>query len=100
LVEQFGFVGATIVILLYALAIGRALRLAKSAKDWFGGFLIIGLITIIAAHVVLNIGMNLRIFPVAGLPLPFLSYGGSFLLTNFILCGLIVNVGMRKYFFD
>lgn len=89
-------------IALYTLTIGRSLRIARNAKDWLGSFMVIGLITIFITHVVFNIGMNLRIFPVTGLPLPlpFLSYGGLFLLTNVILFALIINVGMRKYFFD
>ena len=100
LAEQFGFVGAMLAIALYAVVIGRALRIASNAKDWQGSFIVIGLITIFITHVVLNIGMCLRLFPVTGLPLPFLSYGGSFLLTNVILFALIINIGMRKYFFE
>jgi rod shape determining protein RodA len=98
--EQFGLVGAMVVLLLYAIVTLRSLNIARNAKDWLGGFLVVGLITIFLTHMVLNVGMVLRIFPVTGLPLPFLSYGGSFLLTTYIIFGFILNVGMRKYFFD
>ncbi|MBN1515581.1 rod shape-determining protein RodA [Candidatus Sumerlaeota bacterium] len=100
LVEQFGFVGAAVVLGLYLAILLRALAIAQTSAEWFGSYLTIGLVAIILTHILLNVGMVLRIFPVTGLPLPFLSYGGSFLLANYIVFGLILNVGIRKEYYD
>jgi len=97
--EQFGFVGCLFVLALYALLVYRSLFLALLSKDWGGYLLIIGFLTVFTAHILLNIGVATDILPVTGLPLPFLSSGGSFLLTTYIGFALIVNVGMRKYMF-
>jgi len=97
--EQFGFVGCAFVLAVYALLVYRSLFLALRSKDWLGYLLVIGFLTVFITHIGLNIGVATDILPVTGLPLPFLSCGGSFLLTTYIGFGLIVNVGMRKYVF-
>jgi len=97
--EQFGFVGCAGVLALYILLVYRSLLLALRSKDWFGYFIVVGVLTVFVTHVALNIGVATDLLPVTGLPLPFLSCGGSFLLTTYIGFALIVNVGMRKYMF-
>lgn len=97
--EQFGFVGCTLVLALYALLVYRSILVALRSKDWLGYFIVIGVVTVFITHVVLNIGVATDLLPVTGLPLPFLSYGGSFLLATYIGFGLIVSVGMRRYSF-
>lgn len=94
--EQFGFVGCGVLILLYALAVWRAGRIALQSQDKFGRLLVTGLISLFLIHIFFNIGMTLRFLPVTGLPLPLFSYGGSFLLTNFIMFGIVQSVGVKK----
>ncbi len=94
--EQFGFVGVVAVLVLYALLIGRMTHLAIVTQDLYGVLLIGGLATILVVHLTLNIGMTTGLLPVTGLPLPFFSYGGSFMLTCFVMIGLIVSAGARR----
>lgn len=90
--ETFGFLGSAGVIVVYALIIIRLLFLAKHAQDKFSELIIIGIMTMFLTHVFLNIGMTIGIVPVVGIPLPFLSYGGSNMFTNMIGIGLVLNV--------
>ncbi len=94
--EAVGFVGAMVVILLYCLLLFRTLYLATKAKDDFGSLVIIGVFAMTMFHVFENIGMNIGVMPITGIPLPFFSYGGSNLLTNMIAFGLVINVSMRR----
>jgi len=98
--KHLGFIGCGAVIALYGLLALFALSIAASARTMQGGMLVIGLLTILLTHVVLNIGMCLRLLPVTGVPLPFLSYGGSSMLTNFLIGGLICHVGARRFEYD
>jgi len=95
-VEAFGFIAGALVILLYALLIYRSIMIAATARDKFGSMLASGVASMIMFHVFINIGMTMGLVPVTGIPLPFMSYGGSSMLTNFIAFGLVLNVGMRK----
>jgi rod shape determining protein RodA len=94
--EAVGFVGALIIILLYFVLIIRTLYLATKAKDEFGKLIIIGVLAMTLFHMFENIGMNIGVMPITGIPLPFFSYGGSNLLTNMIAFGLVLNVSMRR----
>lgn len=94
--EAAGFIGAMIIILLYCLLIFRTLYLAAKAKDEFGTLIIVGVFAMTLFHVFENIGMNIGVMPITGIPLPFFSYGGSNLLTNMIAFGLVINVSMRR----
>lgn len=96
IVEGFGFVGGTILIVVYFMLIFRWLWIALHAKDHFGACLVIGAVGMMLAHVFENIGMSIGLMPVTGIPLPFLSYGGSNLLANMITAGLVINVWMRR----
>lgn len=95
--EEFGFLGVVVVLALFLLILIRALQIAAQTKSKFSSLVVVGCVTTIAFHVVINTGMTVGIAPVTGIPLPFLSYGGSALWTNMVLVGLILNVGMRRF---
>jgi len=90
--EEFGFIGSFIVLLLYFILIYRVLKIAVSSKDEFISLIIIGFLSVYFIHFIINVGMVLGIMPVIGIPLPFVSYGGSSLLVNMIMLGIIANV--------
>lgn len=93
--EELGFVGATLLILLLAFLLLRLLRIASIARDSYGRLIVSGVAAMIMFQMVVNIGMNLSLLPVTGLPLPFISYGGSALWTLLIGIGLTESVAMR-----
>ncbi len=94
--EEFGFVGSAVVLLLYLILIWQAIKIIVEAKESFGSLLVVGIVSMFTFHIFENVGMTLGIMPVTGITLPFLSYGGSSLITNLLAIGLILNVGMRK----
>lgn len=96
IVNRFGFFGAAAVIALYLAWIGGALLTAGASKDPFGRLVIAGFAGLIATQMTINIGMNLGLLPITGITLPFVSYGGSSLLSGFIMVGLIFGIGMRR----
>jgi len=95
--EEFGFVGAIAVLTLYALLLWRAIRIAFLSKDAFGTYLAGGVAIMFAIQMFVNIGMVIGIMPITGIPLPFLSYGGSSMLASFIGVGILLNVHMRRF---
>ena len=96
IVEGLGFVGGTIIICLFFALIFRWIYIAMRTKDSFGTCLVVGVAGMFTAHVFENIGMTIGLMPVTGIPLPFISYGGSNLLTNLIGVGIVENVWMRR----
>ena len=94
--EEWGLVGAIFLLALYGLLIYKFVRIAKNSKDIFGTMLTAGVISIFLFSVLQNIGMNIGIMPITGLTLPFMSYGGSSIITTFLCVGLVLNVGMRR----
>jgi len=100
LAEEWGFVGAGTVIVLLGLFLMRGLMLAISCSDLSGRMLVVGAVSILACHILVNIAITLNLMPVTGLPLPFLSYGGSFYLTVMMCVGTILTVHARRRFFD
>ncbi len=96
IVEGLGFVGGTLVIVTFFVLVFRWLWIAAHARDNFGSLIVIGVLGMLITHVFENIGMNIGLMPVTGIPLPFISYGGSNLLTNMIAVGLVENVWMRR----
>lgn len=93
LAEESGFLGGTIAILLMAIiVIYGCVRAAQVSRDRFGQFLCIGIAAILMTHTFINVGMTIGIMPITGLPLPMLSYGGTFVLTCCILLGLVQSV--------
>lgn len=99
--EQFGFIGASIVISLFFLLIYRMIHTALESHDPYGSYLCTGVIGMITFQVFQNIGMTIQLMPITGITLPFISYGGSSLLTSMIAVGIVLNVRSRtrKYMF-
>jgi len=95
--EEFGYFGVVIILSLYLTLLLRLIFIANSAKSQFGSLIVIGVITIIFFHIIINISMTIGLAPVTGLPLPFLSYGGSFLLINLLMIGVSLNISKNKY---
>ena len=90
--EEKGFVGSVLVLTLYGIVLFTGIRIAGQARDRLGRLLAVGVVTLLFSHVFINIGMNIRIMPVTGVPLPLLSYGGSSVLGSLIAIGLLQNV--------
>jgi rod shape determining protein RodA len=95
--EEFGFFGSVFVLALFALLLWRAIRIAYLSKDSFGTYLATGIASMFAIQMFVNVGMVIGIMPITGIPLPFLSYGGSAMLVNFIAVGTLLNVHMRRF---
>ena len=96
--EEWGFLGALAVLFLFFLLVLWGLDVAARARDTYGRLLAVGLTSILFFHVAINVGMVMGLFPVVGVPLPFFSYGGSSVLTVFIIAGLLLNIRMRRYY--
>lgn len=94
--EELGFIGAMILFSLYILLLLRGLRAAGMSQDVFGRLVAVGVVIFILFQTFINIAVNLRLFPVTGIPLPFISAGGSSLVTVFIAIGLLQSVVMRR----
>lgn len=94
--EQFGMLGGGIVIALFAVMLWRVWRIAQMARDRFGLYMTCGIFTLMTFTIFQNIGMTLGLTPVSGLPLPFISYGGSHMLAMGIMVGLVQSVHMRR----
>jgi rod shape determining protein RodA len=95
--EEFGFVGAMALLVLFALLLWRAIRIAWLAKDPFGTYVAAGIASMFAIQMFVNIGMVIGIMPITGIPLPFLSYGGTSILVSFAAIGLLENIHMRRF---
>jgi rod shape determining protein RodA len=93
--EELGFIGAMLLFALFILLLWRGLRAAAICRDSFGRSIAVGVVIFILFQVFINVGVNIRLFPVTGIPLPFISQGGSSLITVFIAIGLIESVLMR-----
>jgi len=98
--EELGFVGAALILLIFALLLWRMLRIAANAEDATGQLIVVGVITFIFYQLLINLGMNLNVIPVAGLPMPFISSGGSALVVTFLGLGLVESVAMRQHRLD
>lgn len=97
LAEERGFVGVLVVMSLYAAYFTGAVRIALRARDRAGLLVVVGLVSVLAVHVLYNTAMMIGMVPVTGIPLPFLSYGGSFTLFCFFATGVILGVDFRRY---
>lgn len=100
--EQFGFFGSSIVIIALFLLIYRLIHIALLSNDKYGSYLVTGLIGMFAYQIFQNIGMSIQLLPITGIPLPFISYGGSSILTNMLAVAIALNVHSRtkKYLFE
>ena len=94
--EEMGFLIAAAIIILYVVLITKAIYVAKTAKDNLGSYIAIGIAGILLFHMTENIGMTIGLLPITGVPLPFVSYGGSNLITSGIAIGIILNISARK----
>jgi rod shape determining protein RodA len=95
--EEFGFVGSAIILSLFAILLWRAIRISYLSKDPFGTYVAAGVASMFAIQMFVNIGMTIGIMPITGIPLPFVSYGGSAMLANLAGVGLLLNVHMRRF---
>jgi rod shape determining protein RodA len=95
--EELGFAGCATLLLLYALMAWRIWRAAQVAKDLFGTLICVGVLAMLLFQVFENVGMTMGIMPITGIPLPFMSYGGSSILTMFASIGLVLNVHTRRF---
>jgi rod shape determining protein RodA len=94
--EEWGFIGAVVLLLIFMVVLYRLLRAVHFARDGFGALLAFGVATMIFFQVVVNVGMNLGVMPVVGIPLPFISYGGSSMLTNMAAIGIVQSVLIHR----
>jgi rod shape determining protein RodA len=94
--EEKGFIGSVTVIALYSVVLFTGIRIAGQARDRLGKLLAVGVIAMIFSHVFINIGMNIRLMPVTGVPLPLLSYGGSSVLVSLIAAGILQNIYIHR----
>jgi rod shape determining protein RodA len=90
--EEKGFLGSVVVLSLYAVVLFSGIRIATQARDHLGRLLAVGVVALLFSHVFVNIGMNIRLMPVTGIPLPLLSYGGSSVLCSLVAAGILQNV--------
>ena len=100
LAEEWGLVGAALVLLVFMLLITWGLQIAQRSRDPFGTIMAVGITTMIAWQVFINIGMVMGLMPVVGVTLPFVSYGGSSIITMMAGVGLLLNVSMRRFMFE
>ncbi|MHB1308256.1 MAG: FtsW/RodA/SpoVE family cell cycle protein, partial [Limisphaerales bacterium] len=89
---ESGFVGSVTVVALYTVILFSGIKIAGQARDRLGRLLAVGVVSLLFCHVFINIGMNIRLMPVTGIPLPLLSYGGTSVLCSLIAAGLLQNV--------
>ena len=96
--EELGFIGGSFIILLFALLLWRGIRIALGAPDLYGSFLAVGIISMVAIQVMINIGVVTGLIPVTGITLPFLSYGGSSLTLMLMAMGVLLNISRHSRF--
>lgn len=95
--EERGFLGALVILTLFAILLWRCIRTAMLSKDLFGALVAGGVAAMFGFQLFVNVGMTVGIMPITGIPLPFVSYGGSSLITSFIGVGLVMNIHMRRF---
>jgi rod shape determining protein RodA len=94
--EELGFIGAVVLLLFLTVLLWQALSIADGARDSFGRLIALGVFAMLLTHIVINIGMNISLLPVTGLPLPFVSAGGTFMLITLAAIGLLQNISLRR----
>jgi len=94
--EELGLMGGLVLLCLYAVLLYRLIRIARNAANMFGSLIVTGITAMFLFHIYENIGMTMGLMPVTGIPLPFISYGGTFMLVNMISIGLCLSVGMKR----
>ena len=94
--EELGFIGAVLILVLMAVILWRGIRIALKAQDLFGRLVATGVVAWLAFQMFENIGMNLGIMPVTGVPLPFVSFGGTSMIATWLGIGLLLNVRIHS----
>lgn len=94
--EELGFIGTSLILLLILIILIRCLVIAKNSRDNFGSYIVAGITGMFAFHFFENIGMNLGILPMTGIPLPFVSQGGTAMMTNYISIGIVLSISLRR----
>ncbi len=94
--EELGLMGGLTLIFLYYMMLSRFIRIGRKSQDMFGSLMVIGFAAMFLFHIWENIGMTIGLMPVTGIPLPFMSYGGTFQLSSLICIGIVLSVGLRK----
>jgi hypothetical protein len=100
LAEEWGFVGCLFVLALFLCLLTSGLLVGRRSKDRFGSMIALGLTSLLFWQVIINVGMVIGLLPVVGIPLPFISYGGTSLVVTIASVGLMLNVGMRRFMFQ
>jgi len=100
LAEEWGFVGSSLLLLLYLTLIIWGIMIARNSKDRFGSILAVGIVAIVFWQVIINVGMVTGLLPVVGIPLLLFSYGGSSLVSTMAAIGLLMNISMRRFMFQ
>jgi rod shape determining protein RodA len=95
--EELGLIGALILIGAFCLLLWRGIRIANNARDFYGSMIAYGIVIMLTFQIVVNIGMTIGIMPITGIPLPFISYGGSSLIMCLAAIGLLTNIHMRRF---
>ncbi len=96
LAEEFGFLGGLLLLIIYLVFLHRLIKIAKNTNDIFGSTMVVGITGMFIFHIWENVAMTMGMMPVTGIPLPFLSHGGTFLLINMICIGIALSVGMHR----
>jgi rod shape determining protein RodA len=96
--EELGFLGALLLMSLFILVLWKGIRIAQEAPDLLGTFIATGVTSFMFTHILINVGMSMGLIPATGLPLPFISHGGTFMIANFIGIGLLLNIHLRSIF--
>lgn len=94
--EEFGFIGVLILISTYLLLLWQVLKVGQKARDNYGRLIVTGVVAMFFFHILENIGMTMGIMPITGIPLPFISYGGSSMVASLIGIGLVININLRR----
>lgn len=95
--EELGFIGGAVLIFFLLFLLFRILQVSAGARDRYGALICVGVMAMLGFHILENVGMTIGVMPVTGIPLPFISYGGSSMITNLIGIALVLNVGMRRH---
>jgi len=98
--EEWGFLGSLILLILFLMLVLWGLAIARNSKDKFGAMMAVGIVAIVFWQVVINVGMVTGLLPVVGIPLVFISYGGSSMVTTMAALGLLMNISMRRFMFQ
>lgn len=94
--EEMGLIGSAVILVLFGIFLYRGIKIAKTSKDMFGSLLAVGIIGMFFFHIVVNIGMTLGIMPITGIPLCFVSYGGTSLMVSMMAVGILLSISMRR----